>query len=927
SEILVTPGDASILRGASLPVRARLVGLEGAPALFYRTGGSAWSRLPMQADVGTEFLATLADVQAETEYMVSLDRHRSRTYRVAVQEPYRATGYEKRIRFPDYTGLAPEKELSPHASITALKGSDAQLLVAVSRPDARGRLRFDSGRTIPLEAGEEGVLSAKVPVREADQFRVELSGSDGGAERSAAWTSESFRIDPIPDRMPSLFLVGPGEQVDLPPEMRVVVEADCADDFGIRKLDLVYHRNDQPSSRISLTRWQSETEARVAYPWNLEEIALTPGDEIRYHLELTDNDAVSGPKTTVSPEYSIRFPTLEQMYAQQEQERHEGLEDLRESLDKQVDLRKELEDMSREMRRDQAIDWDQKNEMEQFLQKQEEILQKMDQMATAMDRQMDRMQQGQLFSPEIVEKIARIQEMMREIQSPEFHNMLEQMREAMRSLDPKEVQKALEKMKLTQQAIEQGLDRTIAMLEKMLAEEKLDEAIRRAEQLAKEQEQLNQQAGTPQDSSKPDSTASMSPEEAQKLAEQQGALQKELAELRKQMEELSKLAEKSHPQMEQNLESPQGQQAQQALQSASEEMQSGKMCMGKNNRRGAMRSGKKAKSQIQQFADQMRQMQQQMNQSMTDELSRKLLALAGDLVDLSKSQESLVEGAAQKSTRDLAVEQNRIERSVSDVVSEIYAIARQTPFITGAQAKMLGEILQKLGDATNAFETGQRTGGVTLGRQTGTSIDMAVASLLESNQSMCSSSSSCNNPNPMQQMQGLTSQQQGLNQETQDAMSQMQGGRLPQDGSGRMEQLAARQMQIRAGLQDLAQSMQDRKDVLGRLGDLGEEMEDVVKEMREKNVDPRILDRQEKILSRLLTAQRSVRRQDFEEQRRSRTGIDAENPISPPPVSSTLTAAERLRRGILKGSQDPIPGDFRRIVDEYFRALQEGGGQ
>jgi PP-loop superfamily ATP-utilizing enzyme len=95
-----------------------------------------------------------------------------------------------------------------------------------------------------------------------------------------------------------------------------------------------------------------------------------------------------------------------------------------------------------------------------------------------MDRQLDRMQQGQLFSPEMLQKIAQIQDLVRQIQNPEFQRRMEQMREAMRSLDPKEVQKALQEMKLTQRDIEQGLDRTLKMLERLLAEEKLDELIK-----------------------------------------------------------------------------------------------------------------------------------------------------------------------------------------------------------------------------------------------------------------------------------------------------------------------------------------------------------------------------------------------------------------------------------------------------------------
>jgi hypothetical protein len=174
-------------------------------------------------------------------------------------------------------------------------------------------------------------------------------------------------------------------------------------------------------------------------------------------------------------------------------------------------------------------------------------------------------------------------------------------------------------------------------------------------------------------------------------------------------------------------------------------------------------------------------------------------------------------------------------------------------------------------------------------------------------------------------MEGLSSQQQGLNQSTAQTLSDMQNGeRMQESGQGRIERLAAQQEQIKNGLMDLSQSMGNQQNVLGRLDDLAKEMEDVSKQMKERHLDQRILQRQEKILSRLLTAQRSLRRQGFEEQRRGRPGVDAANPASPAEVQTGLSHREELRRGILKGAQDPIPGDFRRIVDEYFKALMEG---
>jgi hypothetical protein len=126
---------------------------------------------------------------------------------------------------------------------------------------------------------------------------------------------------------------------------------------------------------------------------------------------------------------------------------------------------------------------------------------------------------------------------------------------------------------------------------------------------------------------------------------------------------------------------------------------------------------------------------------------------------------------------------------------------------------------------------------------------------------------------------------------------------------------------IRQGLAELQQSMQNESGLMGRIGDIGREMGEVAEEMRHRGLDERVIRRQERILSRLLTAQRSLRKEGQKEERYSRTGVNPEDRESPAPYDPGPNEWEALQRGILRGSQDPVPGDFRRVVESYFRSL------
>jgi hypothetical protein len=169
--------------------------------------------------------------------------------------------------------------------------------------------------------------------------------------------------------------------------------------------------------------------------------------------------------------------------------------------------------------------------------------------------------------------------------------------------------------------------------------------------------------------------------------------------------------------------------------------------------------------------------------------------------------------------------------------------------------------------------------------------------------------------------------QQELNQQTQSLSQQLARGRLsPKAGQEALQQLAARQEAIRRGLEEIQGELEGRRDVLGRLDQLGQEVKDVVEELNRGNVDRKLIERQEKILNRLLTAERSLRKQDQDERRVSRTGEDPARTHAPAELTEKdLGKREPIEEEIMQGRSDPFPLRYRSLIDAYFRALSGKG--
>jgi len=143
-------------------------------------------------------------------------------------------------------------------------------------------------------------------------------------------------------------------------------------------------------------------------------------------------------------------------------------------------------------------------------------------------------------------------------------------------------------------------------------------------------------------------------------------------------------------------------------------------------------------------------------------------------------------------------------------------------------------------------------------------------------------------------------------------------------GTQRLARLAAQQAAIQKGMEEVAQSLDGQRDVLGNLSDLSRQMDETAKEMARGNVDERVLSQQHQIMSRLLDAQRSVRKRDLGRERLSRPGEEMPAPSDIPDLpAELLSRRERLEADILRGRSDPYPPEFRELVERYFRALIE----
>ncbi|HEV8150614.1 MAG TPA: DUF4175 family protein [Gemmatimonadales bacterium] len=293
--IEVTPGNASVPKGGALEVRARLHGFaaEAAELVLRADTGSDWVRLPMLKDsAAAQFTTRLFDLVRATEYFVEADGIKSPAFQLTVSNLPAVQRLSLELRFPAYTGLAPEK-LDPGGDVAAVVGTTVTVRASVTLPAKSAVLRVEGGPSVPLAPGPDGRWSGSFAVKRDGFYRVDLVAPDG----TSVPGSVQYVIEALEDHVPSVKIEQPGRDTKVTSVEEVSIALRASDDYGVIGLELRYSVNGGAEQRVALTdsaARRNAVDVRAAHTLFLEELGLTPGDLIAYHAVARDGAGGSG---------------------------------------------------------------------------------------------------------------------------------------------------------------------------------------------------------------------------------------------------------------------------------------------------------------------------------------------------------------------------------------------------------------------------------------------------------------------------------------------------------------------------------------------------------------------------------------------------------------------------------------------------------
>jgi hypothetical protein len=907
TQIAVEPGDLEIVKGEDATIQVHFAGHKPHLARVMRrlTPDAPWQTEELIIERADSITYTFRQVQRPFTYAFSAADGRSPEYNVRVIDPPSVERLRLLYQYPTYSRL-PARIEEESGDIQCIVGTRVDFEIYASKPLARATLVLDD--TLALAAqldGEKALISLEV--RHSGYYHLELEDRKGVKNRDPI----RYAIQIAEDLPPEVTLVDPGRDMDLPEELNVLLKAEAVDDFAVEGVFLVHRVNDGSEKRQRLAI-EPGRDVLINHVWDLSAANLLPEDRVYYYLEVFDNDLVSGPKKGRSHQYSLRFPSLYELYEEADQAQGEQLDYLEELVAEGQQRQEYLEQVRRELLKSEELSWEQKQELESTLEREAERAQALEELSAELEETLETMEEKGIGAENLLDMLERIRELVGDIATPELQRALEELQQAAQEPDPQALAEALKRFNEDQQAFQERLERTIALLEQVRREQQLQAVVELAAELARRQEQINDEleAG----------------HSGLRQQQQEGSLQRDAQRLEKQLDELSESMEAASPETAAQL-------ADQAEEMARNNM-SGRMrkmvqeMQAKANIQ-AQRLGEGLIEDLGKLAANLQNIQAEYTADEKDQLSRDLRRAMRQVVRLSLAQEDLLattRDLRQPAHAELAEDQFALLQGAGQVTEQIARIGRRTMSMAQGLSATIGYALRHMGKAAQSL--GQRDGRQAQKPQQEAMryLNETVLMLRESLDNLARAQAPSGFAEAMQKMLGLSEQQAQLNQASQQAMAQAQQqgpGRGGQEFRQQLGRLSAEQNRLMQALDDLRRSMRGHRGAQQRIEAIQEEMRDVLADMGQRRLDQRTLQRQERIYQRMLDASRSLHSRGFKEKRRGKTGDD--RPYAGPTAlpSDLGQMPDRWRQALRQALAGPYPDEYRALLKRYYDQIYQ----
>ncbi|MFS4415459.1 hypothetical protein [Maribacter sp. 2307ULW6-5] len=265
-------------------------------------------------------------------------------------------------------------------------------------------------------------------------------------------------------------------------------QGEASDDHGVAKIDLVhYPQGDEAAAeRISLLSPNGNfAPFYYTYPSGL---TIVPGRDYEFYFEVTDNDGIRGGKTTKSARYTHTILDGDALKNRDLETQESLIQNLDRSLERAKEQEERLEKLTKEQKEKSSLNFSDKSQVRDFLQKQEQQEAMMEKFSKELKDNLSKEERSNALNELLQERLER-----QEMEAKKNQKLLEELNKLADKINKDELGKRLEELAKQQQNSKRSLEQILELTKRYYVTEKAAQLSRELEKLSQEQEQLPQQ--------------------------------------------------------------------------------------------------------------------------------------------------------------------------------------------------------------------------------------------------------------------------------------------------------------------------------------------------------------------------------------------------------------------------------------------------
>jgi hypothetical protein len=742
--------------------------------------------------------------------------------------------------------------------------------------------------------------------------------------------SIKYKVTVLADNYPS---IRTAEERDSIIRGRLFFSGEIRDDYGFSRLVFHYETGD-PFDTVILDEKNIEltirktAEDRFLYSTDFSEWIGKAGESIRYYFEVWDNDGINGPKATRSELREFRPKTLDELETEAGKRDREIQSDLEQSLENEREVKQSIEELKAKLAEQTNVQWRDNEKIKNILQHQEELINEMEKIKLENLKNIENDEKYLETSQNILEKQKRLNELMELMLTDEMKERLAEMKALLNQLDKDKLNQMLENLKLNAKELEEQLDRNLQLFKDIEFSRKLENVIKDLRKAAEEQRMLKD-----------------SIEKSEGMAQKEIEKQKEVSEKFDSIRGmLNKLAEQ-----EKEEESPIGIKGTEGFQDSISRTQSNaELYLQQKKKKEALKNQERAADMMKQLAEQLESMQEDAEMEESEEDVTQVRKILENLITISFEQEELMERCRKINRNDprfqaIITEQKEMQEKLQSAKDSLIAIGRRQFILQPVITREITAVNENISKTIDALNT--RSMGMVQAKQQYTMTALNNLALLldetvdQMNQNMSlqmqgKSQKMCKNPSSgsgKKNIKNIRQLQQKLSEQMKmikEGLEKQQQGKKPQGKTGKIQineelaRLAAEQEAIRRELQKYGEMLIEKGEKnTDEIKNAAEEMEKNERELINKIITRETLIRQQKILSRLLEAEKAEQLRDQKEERESNEAKNAKT--SNPEWDLEYKRILEKDRQLLNYKILPVNRFYKEIGDTYKIKIED----